>query len=47
MEKRERLSAELRQKLLSGEDTHGALWEAVIACQGQMFYTASGPMSLR
>ena len=36
------IGSALRQKLLAGENAHGALWEAVIACQGEPFYTASG-----
>ena len=42
MENRETIGAALRRKLLAGEDAHGALWEAVTACQGEMFHTASG-----
>ena len=42
MKERKRIGAALRQAYFSGEDAHGALWDAVIACQGETFHTASG-----
>lgn len=33
---------ELRHKLFSGEDPRELLWDAVVACQNQTFYTTSG-----
>lgn len=42
MENRERIGWELGRLLRHGEDAHEALWQAVIACQGETFYTASG-----
>lgn len=42
MENRKEIGTALRQAYSAGKDTHGALWEAVIACQGETFHTASG-----
>lgn len=41
-ENRKEIGAALRQAYCAGKDTHGALWEVVIACQGEVFHTASG-----
>jgi hypothetical protein len=32
----------LHEKMAAGEDAREALWEAVIACQGDSFFTSSG-----
>ena len=42
LENRQQIGLELRQKYFGTEDACGALWEVVIACQGQVFHTASG-----
>ena len=42
MKTREQADAALRAALSGGGDRDGALWDALIAWQGEMFYTAKG-----
>lgn len=39
---RQKLTEELHRKIQSGEDAQEALWEVIIAMQGESFYTLSG-----